>query len=374
MNSTAIISALGTGCTTQGVTKYIAEHDQDREKQNRLISTALAITLVSSLVLTVLILVFYRQLGNYIFKTGEYNQAVVFFGLTLVLFSMNLTLISIINGFRAFRQYVIINILSSALSLALTIPVVYYFGVIGALVSYVLSQALIIFITLYFIRKEGWVSALRQSWKADRAIVRVLAGFTLMSLVSSLLGPYVQLFIRGYIISHISDHAAGIWEGINRLSAMYLSLITTSISIYYLPKLSGIKEPQLLRSEILKTCKIVLPPLALFCGLLYLGRDLVIRLVFTREFLPMRDLFAVQLLGDFLKIASWLLAFVFWAKAMTRAFIATELVFASTLALFSYYFINEYGFHGTVYGYALNYFLYLITVCIILRKLLVYGK
>lgn len=374
INGTTIISILGTGCIGQGVTKYIAEYGGDKEKQQNIITNALRITLVCSFVMTVSVLLFYRQIGQYIFKSSVYNNVVLFFGASLLFFSLNLILNNIINGFKGFKKYVLINISGSIISLFVTIPVVYFFGVTGALISYILSQTLIIFVTLYFVRKEYWFSLLKSFGKTNSKTLKLLSGFTLMTFISSLFGPYVQLFVRGYIINHLSVTDAGIWEGINRLSAMYLNLITTSISIYYLPKLSEIKDEQLLRKEIIKTCKIVLPPLALFCLVLFLCRDIVIPLVFTKEFLPMRELFAVQLFGDFVKIASWLMAFVFWAKAMTRTFIITEIVFSLTLVGFSYWSIRQFGFEGTVYGYAINYCLYFVTVLVILRKLLFYAK
>jgi O-antigen/teichoic acid export membrane protein len=374
MNSATIISNLGSGCINQGVTKYIAEHSDDQHLQRKVIANALRLTLISSLFIMALVLLFYRQIGQYIFKSAEYNRIIVFFGLTLMLFSVNLVLVSIINGFKAFKKFVAVNIASSFLSLLITVPVVYYFGVAGALVSFVLSQTVIIFVTLLLVRKEPWFGLMLSRERLDPKVVRMLLGFTLMAAVSAVAGPYVQLFIRGHIITRLSVTDAGIWEGVNRLSAMYLLFVTTSISTYYLPKLSEIKNTILLRNEILKACKIVLPPLALFCFLLFVCRDLIIHLVFTEEFLRMRELFAVQLVGDFFKIASWLFAYVFWAKAMTRIFIITEVVFSCTLCLFSYFFINRFGFEGTVYGYALNYCLYFFTCLFILRKLLFHGK
>jgi len=131
MNSATIISNLGSGCINQGVTKYIAEHSDDQNLQRKVIANALRITVISSLFITVLVLIFYRQIGQYIFKSATYNQIIVFFGLTLVLFSVNLILVSIINGFKSFKKYVVVNILSSLLSLVITVPVVYYFGVAG---------------------------------------------------------------------------------------------------------------------------------------------------------------------------------------------------------------------------------------------------
>jgi PST family polysaccharide transporter len=42
----------------------------------------------------------------------------------------------------------------------------------------------------------------------------------------------------------------------------------------------------------------------------------------------MKPLFTYQLLGDFFKIGSWLLAYLMIAKALAKTFIITEILFA----------------------------------------------
>ena len=61
---------------------------------------------------------------------------------------------------------------------------------------------------------------------------------------------------------------------------------------------------------------------------IYVLRDIAILILFTEEFMPMSDLFFYQLIGDIFKIASWLLGYLMIAKAMTRIFIITEIVFS----------------------------------------------
>jgi PST family polysaccharide transporter len=82
----------------------------------------------------------------------------------------------------------------------------------------------------------------------------------------------------------------------------------------------------------------------------------------------MEPLFTFQLLGDFFKIGSWLLAYLMVAKAMTRVYIITEIVFAISFVLLTYYFMNHFGIVGATYSFCLNFFLYWITMWVIMRK------
>jgi len=81
-------------------------------------------------------------------------------------------------------------------------------------------------------------------------------------------------------------------------------------------------------------------------------------------------LFLYQLIGDVLKIASWLLSFMMIAKAMTKEFLITEVVSISLFLILSLCFFNNYGVLGLTYAYAINYAIYLIMMIVLFRKLL----
>ncbi len=195
-----------------------------------------------------------------------------------------------------------------------------------------------------------------------------------MALTSSLFSPLSQITIRNFITKDLSLESAGIWEAMNRVSGMYLLFVTTSIATFYLPRLSELKESFSLKEEIVKTAKILLPVLALTCFIIFISRDLVISILFTKEFSEMRYLFPLQMAGDFFKISSWLLACLFWAKAMVKPFILTEAIFGITSVLFTMFFVSNFGLEGSAYAYALNYFIYMLTMLWIFRKILSSGS
>jgi PST family polysaccharide transporter len=74
----------------------------------------------------------------------------------------------------------------------------------------------------------------------------------------------------------------------------------------------------------------------------------------------MSGLFFWQVIGDFLKIASWLIAYLMHAKAMTKLFIATEIIFTAFYVGLAFLFGNLAGLHGVVLGYAVNYAVYFL--------------
>ena len=191
-----------------------------------------------------------------------------------------------------------------------------------------------------------------------------------MALTSAATVPVSQMLLRGYVISQISPVEAGWWEAMNRISNMYLMVITTSFSVYYLPRLSELKGILALRREIFKTYKVIVPILFVSFSIIYLLRFVIVRVLFTSEFLPMENLFLWQLIGDFFKICSWLLAFLMVAKSMAKAFVTTEIFFALTFVGMGFLFMQWNGVIGITQAYFCNYVIYMICMIIMFRKIL----
>ena len=202
-------------------------------------------------------------------------------------------------------------------------------------------------------------------------MTKLLLGFTLMGFISGFAAPAMQLLVRDRIISKFSVADAGCWQAVTRISDFYLAFITTVLGVYYLPRLSEINSKEELRKEIIKGYKIIMPVVGALALLIYIFKVWVVRILFTEEFLPMLPLFKFQLLGDFLKIGSWLLGFIMLSKALTKTFIVSELIFSASFVILSYIFMDLFGVIGTTYAFCLNYALYFIGMWFLMKKYIV---
>lgn len=361
-NLGTIIQSLSTGGITLGITKYISEYADDKAAQMKVITTSLKVTIICSSICTVGVLLTYKFLGEYFFETDKYNAVLIVLGATLILYSLNSLIIAVINGLRQFKLYVIINIATSIISLIFTIIFVYYFGVFGALISFVLTPAIVFFIAWYYVRKHGWFHFRFLSLKADNETLKLLGRFSLMALNNAVVGALAQIAIRSLITGKMDINVAGIWDGMNRVSSAYLLLITTSIQVYYLPTLSYIQDRKLLWREILKTEKIIIPLTFGMFVIIFLFRGLIVNILFTKEFYMMKSVFAYQLIGDLIKISAWIISYTMYAKAMTKQLIITDNVFTFMYVLVSYTIMNNTsnGLESVYYAYIINNVIYLL--------------
>jgi len=371
-NFTAIVMTLASGGINLGITKYISEYKENDTKLKQLISTAFRITTYSSLLCGVIMLVFSSFLSDTIFLTKDYSYVFIVFGFTVILYALNMMLLSILNGFKHFKHFVKVNIANSILGLVFTVFSVLIFGLGGALVSAISYQSIMFFVTIWMLREYPWFSREYFLGKLSNTTAKKYFNFSLMALTSAATVPVSQLFIRGYVIESISAQDAGYWEAMNQLSNMYLMVITTSLSVYFLPTLSGLKDNKELKIEIYKAYKVIMPLLFIGLVLVYSLRYFIIDIIFTKEFIPMSNLFIWQITGDFFKIAGWLLAFNMLAKSMTKAFIATEILFPTIFVINSYLLVNWGGsVLGVTQAYLINKVLYFIVMLILFRKILI---
>lgn len=373
-NISSIILGVATGGIGSGVTKYISEYKEDKTEIRKLLSNALRIVLSFTFIISLALIVLHDYLSKWILLSDEYGYVFLIFGFTILFYTLNSLLITILNGYKEFKKFVRINICGTIFGLICSIVLVTTFGLTGAMINAVTYQSVMFFITLWMCRKYPWLSLSNFTGKYDKGTTRKYLKYSLMAFVSLALVPVSQMLLRGYVISEISITEAGWWEGMNRISSMYLSIITTSFSVYYLPKLSEIKDNIELRNEIFRCYKVVIPMILIATVSIYTLRHFIIWLLFTPDFYPMGKLFSWQLLGDFFKITSWLLAFLMVAKAKTFAFIASEIVFSFSFVGLGFLFMHWNGTVGITQAYMTNYIIYLLAMMYLFRDIIFIKK
>lgn len=372
-NAAQMITTFASGAINTGVVKYTAEYHDDEEKQRQVWRTAGTIAVLGSVITGIGVAVFSKQIAQWFLQDESYNTVFIWFSVTLVFFIFNTLLLAILNGKKEIHRYIIANIAGSLFALAVTSVLAIQFGLHGALTALAIFPSFAFVVTLYLCYKADWFKFSYLFGRLDKQVVLNLSKYTAMALTSAACVPVSHILIRTHLADTLGMDAAGYWEAMWRLSAAYLMLVTTTLSLYYLPKLSELKDPKEIKAEILQGYKIILP-VAAACGLvIYLLRDFIIGVLFTSDFIPMRDLFAWQMVGDTLKIGSWILAYLMLGKAMMKLFIASEIVFAAGFYGWTYFLTGMYGLEGVTIAHAINYAIYWVVMGVFIGKT-VLGK
>lgn len=370
-NAIQMITTFASGAINTGVTKYTAEYIDDEIAQRKVWGTAGTLAIAGSLLGALIIVTCNETLARWFLNSQEYGGVFICFAASLVFFSFNTLLLAVLNGKKEIARYVLANIAGSFFSLVITSFMAINSGLYGALVALAVYQSFAFIVTLVLCCRSTWFKFAYFFSGFDVSIALNLSKYALMALASAACVPVSHMVVREYLGNTFGLQAAGYWEAMWRLSAAYLMLVTTTLSVYYLPRLSELKRVDEIKVEIMQGYRIILPIAAVSALIIYLLKDFIIITLFTRDFLPMRELFAWQMLGDTLKIGGWILAYLMLGKAMVKLFIISEVIFAAGFVVFTWAFTKIFGFQGVAIAHAVNYLLYwLVMAFFVWRNLL----
>ena len=356
LSSVQSISILGL---YNGVVKYIAEFKKNTVELSKTISTVFYLGFISTIIVSFLCYFNAQYINTIIFPIySDYAYVIRIMAIALPFYSLNMFAFSIMNGFSKFKILIIINIIGQILGLSITLLLIYQDKIDGALVSVVIAESLIFLITLVGIVNQRSLLPLIKPSHVSFSYIKKLSPFSAMVLFSGVVLPLVALAIRTYIIDNIGYKDAGLWEAMTRISKYYLMFISSLMTLYILPRFSEIDNVKDFRNEIFNFYKTIIPFFALGLLAIFLLKPFIVSIIFSNEFKPVEDLFLWQLLGDFVKVLSIVIAYQFLAKKMFWHYIITEAFLVVILYATSIYFIDIYGIKGVTIAHFVTYLMY----------------
>ena len=294
-------------------------------------------------------------------------QAAIIFALPGVLATNVITITaSVMNGLGHYRRWALINMVSSLWQM-LWVAFFIYTGRLSVL-SIVATQSIIAGIFAAQIASRAGFS-LSEIRKTALDIRLPWASFALMGIVPMILTPVVLTFMRSTIGTNLGWNAAGIWQGIWKISDFFTAFFSAILGVIILPKVSakmaksefwGLFRPILLKTILLALVAVVI---------LYFGRSLLVAVMLSSAYAGAADYISVQLLGDFFRVGGWALGLVLIARRETKKFLVLEICSQLVLATSTYFFVKLYEFNGPMMAYALENFLTLVASFILISRL-----
>lgn len=349
-----------------GAVKYISEFKNDVIKLSKTLSTIFYLGLVSTILTTLFCYFNAEVISNAIFYEGNnYAYIIKILAIALPFYSLNMFIYSILNGFSKYKNLIVLNIVAQILGLCITLILVYQQQLMGALISVVIAESIILLITVVSVLNRRSLFPLLKLRNINLVVIKKMSSYSIMALFSAIVLPFVILTIRTYIIDNVGVKEAGFWEAMTRISKYYLLFISSLMTLYILPRFSEINSKKEFRKEVFSFYKTIMPIFGLGLIVIYFLKSLIVPIVFSSEFQPVENLFLWQLLGDFIKVLSIVIAYQFLAKRMFWHYIITEGFFVIILYLTSVYFIDLYGVVGATIAHFATYVLHFGVILLI---------
>jgi PST family polysaccharide transporter len=245
------------------------------------------------------------------------------------------------------------SIASALLGLLIFASCAWWWGLDGALwaclMVYVAGLALSIVLVRWRSRGLRWSDL---QGRFDPAIARQVLGFFPMLVVNGVLPALTLILVRDLLASELGLDAAGLWQASWRLSEACQALVVASVSLHFMPGMGErAHDPEARRRHVLRTLGGACAVSALLAAALWLGREPAVRLVFSAGFDGVIDLLPLQVLGDVLKTAAWILSMALVGTLRTAWFITAMSTYALTFIALSWQLVPMLGTAGAQWAY-----------------------
>ncbi|MGB2273782.1 MAG: O-antigen translocase [Flavicella sp.] len=368
-NILPLVSTFSSLGIFNGVIKYVAELKEDKKELSRLLSTSFTLVFIASILVFFVLFFAAPFLNTWIFNDAhDFVYIFKFLAVATPFIALLGLFEAVLSGLSSYKTLVKANTYIAFLTSFLVILMVYTNNLEGALLAMAILPILqlLFFGHLYFKVIRSFFTFKDISW--ETSYKKHLSNFVLMALFSGVLSGVIDLKLRTYLMNKVDILQAGYWTGMTNISNQYFLLVSAIFSWYVLPKFATITTSTQFRAEVIKIYKTLLPLFLVGCMLLYFGREWVIILVKSNEFLAMKPLFKWQLAGDFIKIATLVMSYQFLAKKMLKTFVVTEIISLVLFYTISSILIDRMGAEGIVIAHFIRYIVYFFVVVIALRK------
>lgn len=367
-NFTSIVKSISTIGINNSIIKLFVENKEDKKELNTIFSTFFWIFLAISSTLSILGILYSKNISEYLFYTDTYSIPIQLFSILQPLIVINVFWLAIFNGLGAFKKIVIIQIISNVLIFCFTIFLIVYHNIFGALLAIAFSELIMLFVTYLFVRREVAFFIFDLKKIICSKYVNVVKKFALMGLLSGILVPLVSILIRNEIIKTSGITEAGVWDATIRISTYYMMFFSSGLTLYYLPKLASLKTDFEFKNELISYFKIFVPFFVLMMVIIYLFKQYIIQFIFTPEFQSVDSLLKWQLLGDFFKVLTLAFGYQIVVKTMMKLYFFGEIFYNLLYYFLTLYLIKEFGVEGAMQAYFYTNVIHFFFILFMFRK------
>ncbi|MDE6269478.1 MAG: oligosaccharide flippase family protein [Muribaculaceae bacterium] len=277
--------------------------------------------------------------------------------------------LGIVQAVGSMRSLAVATLASNLIGTAIAIPLYYLIGLQAVLPVYLIIGFLM----------AAWAAGMRRRvypmpparLKLKEALRTAaptlrLGGFLTLAAVAERLGSY--LFVI-YMNREASEVALGIYQAGFTVVGSYIGIIFTAISTEYYPRLASVSHSKLrLRAFVGQEFKISAWVLTLVVIVFISADELVVRLLYSSDFMPMLPFISIAICGVIIRAFSVCVAYVILARGDGRTFVVTETVGVAIALVLKIAGYRLWGFTGLGVAYIMDQVLYSLLVWVVYRR------
>jgi O-antigen/teichoic acid export membrane protein len=319
--------AFGQGFIEQGIIRKVSEDFENLEKTHKNIKSILVINLLFSMVVVVVLLLLFLMTPAFL---GGYHSYVLLLCISAFPTVLGKSILLINNGFKDTRLWLRFSILQSVISIIITIPLALFYQLEGALIGILSHQGVsgVLMLYVFSTRKIDYRSVLDKSVGLNQ--LKEWLPFIKISLITMLLKPIFELYIRNDINQSIGLYESGLWQATIFVSLFFVTFLSATFKTYYFPTLSRHdKKVRFMNFSCLVYILAGLVSLVVVSPI----RDELVLLLFSDEFLRVSEYLKYQLIGDVFRVSAAVFGYYLITRTKTKYYLICEIVYYFTYIL-----------------------------------------
>lgn len=359
------ISNMGITTTSiKNISKANAENDKERIGY---VSSAFRKIVVLTGLLAALISILFSPLLSYI-NFGDYSHIPQFILLAFSLWGLQLVAgyTALLQGCREFKKMSAATLSGNVIGLFVCIPLYYFFG-FSAIVPVLVIYPIINYVVLWRITKKLEIPRVEVGYKEALVYGKDIIKTGFFICLQSLFALIYIYALRLYLSKQGGVELVGLFSAGMMIVNNYVGLVFTSMGTEYYPRLAAVESDEKFIKGInyqIKRSIILLAPLI---TIMIVAMPLVVRILYTEEFIYIVAMASIMLGSVCFKIVEWCIGFAFIAKGETRTLFFNEVSFKIYTFFISILLYNVYGLFGIGMAYLICEILFSIQSLIIAK-------
>lgn len=364
-----IITVTGLGITFSAVRDISAANGTgDKSSVSKTIRVLRHWVWLTGLFGAVVTVVFAPQLSLWSFGNKEYTWAFIWLSITILLQAISKGQSAILQGTRRLREMAKAGVIGSLLGLVTSIPLYYFYGIGGIVPALIVTSITGLILSWYFSRRvpvEKVKLTSNEYTRQGMGMVKLGISMTVAGFIASL-SSYI---LNAFISNNAGVEQVGLYNAGWGVVGQYTAIIFAAMATDYFPRLAAVQADNMkvrnLVNQQIEAALLIVTPLLI---LLIVGMPLVVRILYTPEFLPVVMFTVLTLAGIPFKTISWAMGYVYLAKGDGKLFMIMEIVSGAVILasnLILYYF---FGLNGLGISFIITYILGVVFSYYVVRK------
>jgi enterobacterial common antigen flippase len=318
---------------------------------------------------SVLLAIFSVPVSRATFATADFAAQVALLSAVIAVGAIADGQTALLQGLRRIGDMSRVAILGTAVSTVLTVPVLYFWRQDAVVPLLLVTSGAGLFASWWYARRVS-IPPVSMKWRDAWAEVKPLLRLGLAAMSAALMAAAIAYVVRVEVVTFLGLEAAGIFQAATAMSSVYCGFILTTMGADFLPRISSVGNDDAQCNRLVNEQAEVGLLLAFpgICATLTFA-PLIVPILYSGQFGPAADVLRWQVLGVFLRVASWPLGYLLLAKGKARLYFWTEASYNVLYAGLIWICVRRWGLPGAGIAFFGLYIYYTCLMCVVTRKL-----